>query len=159
MPRIIRKIGVALTVLSLSVFGLSTPALASGTYMNCAYLNVCLFQNVSYNANQWYSSITNIDLHPNECLTIPPAKYADGNNVSDGSSSLIVNSDTASGNQWQYFTIYFFNWVNCNSDGGVRAFNMNTLTHIPDLYSWHYNNVPSISMARTITSIEIIPTA
>jgi hypothetical protein len=120
---------------------------------------VCLFQNVSYNANQWYSSITNIDLHPNECLTIPPAKYADGNNVSDGSSSLIVNSDTASGNQWQYFTIYFFNWVNCNSDGGVRAFNMNTLTHIPDLYSWHYNNVPSISMARTITSIEIIPTA
>jgi hypothetical protein len=148
----------AFAAMSLAVFGFAAPAMATGgPYMNCAYLNVCLFQNINYNANQWHSSIANIDLHTNECLTIPPAQYADGNNVSDGSSSLVVNSDTANGNPWQYYTIYFFNWINCNSDGGVRAFPMTAITHIPSLYSWSYYNVPSISMARTITSIEVIP--
>lgn len=158
MP-ILKRVAVFAATL-LAVVGLSSvPAMAAGPLFNCAYMYVCLYENVSFNSGQWYSSFNNISLHSGDCLTIPPATYAfTGDPVNDASSSLVINSDSASGNPFQYYSIYFFNWINCNSDGGVRAYNLDHATTISSLYGLTYNN-NTISMARTITSIELIPTA
>lgn len=153
-----RKALATLAVSLLMVMVGGTAAFAT-VYHNCAQYFICLYQWVNYGSGQWYSSFNNIYQHTNNCLTIPPATWPNGTNVSDNSGSIVVNGDTAGGNVWQHYTLYVFNWVNCNSDGGVDSFNLVGPSQIDDLSIAHYVNVPSISLYHTITSIELIPTA
>lgn len=155
--RLLALLAIAVLAVGISLSGAS-PALAAagGT---CSQNSFCLYQWIDYGAqvsgDRWQSSLYNINIHPNHCLNLSPATWANGTPVNDNSGSLQwrVNQDV-----WVGHTILVYNWINCNQDGG---FGFWTVDSNPDAYSisnlsnitWVNNN---ITLYHTITSIAVI---
>lgn len=126
---------VALLVAMVLAFGVSnlfaSPAQAS-TEFGCADNTVCLYQWTNFGAGRWGSTFYNLTIHSGGCinLTSPMAYWPNGTQVPDNSGSLVVNGSGAYSTQWY---VSFYNWINCNSGGGITAFNANWFSSVSDL--------------------------
>jgi hypothetical protein len=158
---------IALLLVSLLAAITLTQASGSPVYANslhgCGSATVdnviCLWRNTNYASDKWISSFQNIYNHPNNCLNIAPAEWSNGEPVNDNSWSLVVNGDNTPTNVWRYYDIYVFNWIDCNVDGGVDTFSGAGEASYPNLTIPYYVNHTNIHLAKTITSIELIPHA
>lgn len=155
--RLFALLATALLAVGISLSG-ATPAMAAagGT---CNQNSICLYQWINFGAqisgDRWQSSLYNINTHPNHCLNLSPAAWANGTPVNDNSGSLQwrINQDL-----WVGHTIFIYNWVNCNNEGGFGFWGIDS-NH--DSLSWadlHYDHwaLNTIPLYHTITSIAVI---
>jgi hypothetical protein len=120
-----------------------------------------LDQWVNYGGGHWQTSFYNIHLHSaggiTSCMNIAPATWpTNGDDITDNSASMVVNGEPYP-DAWSNYTVYVFNWTNCNPDGGYDSFPGSEDTGLPDLSQPYYVNNTSIHLYHTITSIELIP--
>lgn len=155
LKRIARGIAALLTTLGLTLAVAPTPAHAiyGG---DCGYGGtICLYQWINYGSpdgTRWQSTIYNIYTHTNGCLNISPAVWSNGDPINDNSASMQLLGTV----YWAPYTIWFYNWVNCNPGGGAFAFTANSIQQRPDLRSVSYLlNDPGYSAYHSITSIQV----
>jgi hypothetical protein len=143
--------------------GLANPTPAHAAFGgDCSRNSFCLYQwkdqGTQVAGNRWQTSLQNIYNHPGHCLSIPPAKWANGTSVSDNSGSLALSFDK---NQWGSAIITIYNWTGCNPGGGSYYFSQDT--EFPHPYgggimfdlSLHVYPQTSITFYHTITSISV----
>lgn len=110
-----------------------------------------LFGSPTTNA-RWQTSINNIFQHPNGCLTIPPAVWANGDPVNDNSGSMQFIGTA----YWHNYNVKVFNWTGCNPGGGYFILGADTTSLQGDLHDRLYTvNSPGYSAYHSITSIQI----
>jgi len=136
-----------------------TPALAADGG-DCSANSFCLYQWMDLGApvagKRWQSSLQNIYNHSGHCLSIPPATWANGDNVSDNSGSLEWYFDR---DLWGSAAIAVYNWTGCNPGGGSFYISNNNPGPISggaifNLSDYYYPQT-SISLYHTITSISV----
>jgi hypothetical protein len=138
-----------------------TPALAADGG-KCSMNSFCLYQWRDFGAqvagDRWQSTLQNIYNHPNHCVNIPPAKWANGTSVADNSGSAQYNLDV---DEWGSAVITVYNWAGCNPGGGSYYFQNDRDTPGPGSGAFYYNlNVytyprTSITLYHSITSISV----
>jgi hypothetical protein len=138
-----------------------TPALAAYGG-DCAVNSFCLYQwrdlGTQVAGNRWQSSLQNIYNHPGHCLNLPPAKWANGTNVSDNSGSLEYRLSESG---WRGSVITAYNWTNCNPGGGSFYFQNDREGPGPGWGATFHNlsvetySQNSITLYHTITSISV----
>lgn len=154
------KTRIALLVsLLMTTFGLtlSAPALASVVH-GCAENTLCLYPEKNEGAAPWTSSMYNIHLHTDggvsSCLDIPPANYPNGTHAYDNSGSAVLNNNT--GAAWPSYSVYVYNWTDCNAAGGYYILHGNNVITESDLSVDFYTGAPTIYLYHTITSVKTV---
>jgi hypothetical protein len=155
--RLFALLATALLAVGVSLSGVTPAMAASGG--TCNQNAICLYQWVDYggqvSGNRWQSSLYNINIHAGHCLNISPAEWDNGTPVNDNSGSLQwrINQDL-----WVGHTIFIYNWVNCNNEGGFGMWGIASTSDsrsYPNLSSltWINNN---LNAYHAISSIMVI---
>lgn len=92
-----------------------------GTIFGCPEAYVCLYHWINYEGGRWQTWPGN---WPNNfCWDLSGSHYTDGYNVNNTSASMIINRDAVAPLQ-----MVMYNWVQCQSGGGLTVYNANDPT-------------------------------
>ena len=157
LRRVLALFATAVLSVTVGLFGAAPAQAAAGGA--CAQNAICLYQWVDYGAqvsgNRWQSSLQNIYDHPNHCLNLSPATWANGTPVNNNSGSLQWKTNSV---WWQYSIIGVYDSANCAGAGLSLGWQVDT---VPDQYN--YNNLnnlkfynSSVPLYHNITSIQVL---
>jgi hypothetical protein len=116
---------IAVTTMMGTVVG-AAPAQAAAS--DCPANYFCLFHWVNYQGGRWQINPTTAV--KDSCWNFSNSKYTTGYVVNNSSASIVNKASTN-------YTIYFYDWVNCNNDGAVTAYVLSddfTVAHLDDWY-------------------------
>ena len=125
---------IAVTTMMGTVVG-AVPARAAAS--DCPANYFCLFQWVNAGGGRW--QINPDTAAKDSCWNFSNSTYTTGQVVNNTSASIVNKAGSN-------YTIYFYDWINCNNSGDVTAYVLSRPFDVPNLGNW-YHRFTSFSIA------------